>query len=240
MSRKKREVYDIDEAKIAENVQKKWPDDVQGYYYTFATTLNRLLMEKQIDQRQMVRETGIAAGTISGYRNGIGNPTLDKLRIIAAYLGVDCNYLMTGVRSDHHEISTYTGLSEQSIQQLHYYKDHSDKEKRCGWLSIESKVLQALNTLLERNFSILLYIADYLHFRKYSDFSMIPDPGIYHDLPNEEFKDTGIDINGEYEFENQTVPASVFFHVSEAPDLLLLKVQTNLIELRQSLLKEGK
>ena len=159
MSRKKRVVYDVDENVIKENVQ-KWPEEIRGQIEAFALTFNRLLMERQIDQQKMAAETGISVGAISHYRNGIGNPSLDKLRTIAEYLGVDCNYLITGVRAEHHEISEYTGLSENAITCLHALQTEKPT------IMNQEYAAAAINKILEsegdKGVMLLSAIAEYL------------------------------------------------------------------------------
>ncbi len=140
MPRIKRVVYDVDEYVIMQNIRKR-PLEKQKYLAPFALTLNKLLVERNIDQDQMAEDLDISTGALSGYRNGQGNPTLDVIYRIAEYLQVDCNYLITGVKAEHYKISSYTGLSDKAINYIH---------------SLDDDGKQILNKLIEANISGVL------------------------------------------------------------------------------------
>lgn len=87
-------IYELDSVTIEENANS--PEMA-----TFAKTLNSILIENGIQQRDLAKETGIATGSISAYRNGIKEPRLSAIIKMADCLGVDCHYLMTGVKVEN-------------------------------------------------------------------------------------------------------------------------------------------
>ena len=98
-------------------------DDIEakgesGEKKTFAHTLNKLLVERGIDQEQFASDCDISEGTISNCRKGHGNPTLEIIIRMANYLGVDCHYLITGVKASERSISSALGLSGKSIDTI--------------------------------------------------------------------------------------------------------------------------
>lgn len=108
---RKRTTHEVDSAAIEENAQS--PEMAM-----FAKTLNTLLVEKSIHQEDMAQALGVATGSISSWRNGKKEPRLSTIVKIADYLGVDCHYLMTGVRAENYVCSNELGLSEKAISRL--------------------------------------------------------------------------------------------------------------------------
>lgn len=120
MARKKREIYDVDIAVIEDNIRNFETNTIQ---YNFAVRLNELLKDKNITQEQLCRDTEISLGALSKYRNGLSEPKITNLRIIADYLDVSTDYLLgkteiknpdTNIRA----ICAYTGLSPEVIEML--------------------------------------------------------------------------------------------------------------------------
>lgn len=113
----------------------------------FAKVFNKLLEEKGITATQIQTDLQISAGSISAYRNGTKQPTLSNIIAIANYLEVDCNYLMTGIRSRNDTASRATGLSDIAIQKLHQLK----LSNRMEW------GMDVLNCLIEsEDFEVML------------------------------------------------------------------------------------
>lgn len=104
--------HEVDDAIIDENTKGR-PEIA-----LFAKTLNRLLAEKNVHQDDLAQALGISTGSVSNYRNGKKAPGFTMIVKIADYLGVDCNYLMTGVKADNYMAATELGLSEAAIRQL--------------------------------------------------------------------------------------------------------------------------
>lgn len=84
----------------------------------FAKTLNSLLEEKGIHQRDFAQEIGVSTGIVSYYRRGIKEPSLSTIIKMADTLGVDCHYLMTGVASEHSDIYKDLKLSNDAVKQI--------------------------------------------------------------------------------------------------------------------------
>lgn len=113
--RKKRETYAVDEATIAANA-------AGTPRYAFAMTLNKIMLEKGVDQIALAKDLGYSSGTVSNYRNGKGDPKISQLVEIAQYLGVDWHYLMTGASSENHNIYDATGLNDEAIDWLRNFE----------------------------------------------------------------------------------------------------------------------
>ncbi len=107
-----RTTHEVDDAIIDDNTKGR-PEIAP-----FAKTLNRLLTEKNVHQDDLAQALGISTGSVSNYRRGEKAPGFTMIVKIADYLGVDCNYLMTGVKADNYMTSTELGLSEAAIRQV--------------------------------------------------------------------------------------------------------------------------
>lgn len=116
----------------------------------FAKTLNQLLEKKEMHQSEFVKKTGIAAGTISDYRNGKQAPGLVNLIKMADCLGVDCHYLATGVQARDYAVASELGLSGDSIEKLAAIRKSSKDSAvwSCG-SDFWSNTLRFLNFLIE-------------------------------------------------------------------------------------------
>lgn len=67
----------------------------------FTKTLNQLLKQKNISQREIARETKIPLSTLNGYTAGLEPRELDKLKTIADYLNVSIDFLVNGIDQKH-------------------------------------------------------------------------------------------------------------------------------------------
>jgi len=184
MTRKKREPHFVDPEEISENARKKYNQEDTDIVVKFALTFNELLETNSVDQETLAADTGISTGIISDYRRGKKAPGLLNLYKIANRLGVDCNYLMTGIRSEHYNVAEFTGLSEGAIKQLHENKVGSNISI-SGKKSVHNikmppnpeyqKEVNAVNALLEDRTGrvILNNIYNYL-FTEIDGFSL-PD-----------------------------------------------------------------
>ena len=65
----------------------------------FAQILSETLANKGITAYKISKDTGISQTAISKWKKGEQYPTADKLKILADYLGVTCDYLLTGENS---------------------------------------------------------------------------------------------------------------------------------------------
>ncbi|MBE5746885.1 MAG: helix-turn-helix transcriptional regulator [Clostridiales bacterium] len=59
----------------------------------FAERFKELRLEKGIGQEQLAKELGVGKATISLWENGLREPKLYSLVIIAKYFGVSIDYL---------------------------------------------------------------------------------------------------------------------------------------------------
>lgn len=48
----------------------------------------RIRSQKNLTDYQVSKDTGIATATLSDWKNGVSKPKVDKLKILANYLGV--------------------------------------------------------------------------------------------------------------------------------------------------------
>ncbi len=190
----------------------------------------------------------IARNRLSGIENGNTDDFGLKIMLaICKLYGWDIGFLFGEYKETtkhFNDIHEYTGLSESAIKKLHRYKKRSDAELKSGWFSCETRAIHGINALIEKNIDLFYDIADYLYFCRFNDLEVVPDSKEYPNLkddngPVDEIKDTEAYINGEYIFNNQVVLASKRFEYSDTSDLLLLKIQRELLQLREKVLKKG-
>lgn len=56
----------------------------------------KLLEARGLTPYRVYKDTGIAQSTLSDWKNGKGTPSAEKLKILAEYLNVTVDYLLTG------------------------------------------------------------------------------------------------------------------------------------------------
>lgn len=171
---KKRTPHSVDYAVIEENLRGK-PNG--STISAFAHTLNRLLAEKEIDQEQMADDLKMSEGAISNYRNGKAEPKLSAIIKIAKYLNVDCNYLMTGIQSQHISLGDI-GFSGDAISKIMSFMPDGEEvecfESECmedvnAAGNLRTSDMCALNALIEsKSFQSLLFAVRVC--TNYSDF----------------------------------------------------------------------
>jgi transcriptional regulator with XRE-family HTH domain len=54
----------------------------------------KLLEENNVTSYQVAKETGIAQSTLSDWKNGLYNPKVDKLLVLANHFGVSVDYFL--------------------------------------------------------------------------------------------------------------------------------------------------
>ncbi len=120
--RNKREIYNVDEEIIKDNIEKLVGGMRENKVrYEFAKRLNELLTEKKIDQEEFATNILIANGSVSNYRKGKREPGLTVLAKMAKELDVSVNYLATGNECKNYTyeyVSEMTGLSQEALNQL--------------------------------------------------------------------------------------------------------------------------
>lgn len=124
--RKKRVVHSVDEYDITEKINnEKITDEQKSVRYDFATRLNALLEEKEIDQVVFANNIGVSVGALSNYRNGSREPNITILKQIADKLNVSTDYLLGIIEcpdSNYKDINEITGLSQKAIEQLYKFQ----------------------------------------------------------------------------------------------------------------------
>lgn len=128
--------HSVDTAIIEENAQKA-PRGEGEYREIFAKRLNVLLDEQKIDQKVLAGDTGIDTTNISNYRNARTTIKLPALVKIARRLEVSVDYLVgnSDVQSTDMNIRAicdYTGLTEASIDFLHWYISEKRNDTYIG------------------------------------------------------------------------------------------------------------
>ena len=119
MGRRTKEQTKVDETIIRQNAGGEGNETKLA----FATRLNDLIDKQGLRQSDLSELSGIATGTISGYRNGEKEPTITNLRKIAQALDVSADYLLglSDVQSadiDTQDICKKIGCSEKSLENL--------------------------------------------------------------------------------------------------------------------------
>lgn len=142
--------HEVDAAIIEENTKGRPEMTI------FAKTLNHLLVEKGIHQDDLAQALGISSGSISSYRRGEKEPRFTMIVKIADYLGVDCHYLMTGVRAEHYSVANELGLSEDAIDFLYDLKEErEDLLKAINRMLLDNQCLD-----FWENISLFLFSPD--------------------------------------------------------------------------------
>ena len=62
-------------------------------------TFEELLKINKTTVYRVSKDTGIAASTLSDWKNGRSAPKADKIRILAQYFGVSTDYMLGGSRA---------------------------------------------------------------------------------------------------------------------------------------------
>lgn len=114
----------------------------------FAERLSSLLLIKKVSQQALSEATGVQRQTISFYATGQGIPDIERLKRIADFLGVSCNYL-SGIDDcptlENSCISRITGLSDETIENLKYFKSKSDMTAVCAVIDSILPILKGGN-----------------------------------------------------------------------------------------------
>lgn len=154
MGRRTKEQTKVDETIIRKNAGGEGNETKLA----FATRLNDLIDQQVLRQSDLSKMTGIATGTISGYRNGDKEPTITNLRKLAQALDVSADYLigLSNVRSpniDTQAICQKIGCSEDVVNNLtNLYIECKKADKKSDGIyrsaiSLLNKYLSYPNTL---------------------------------------------------------------------------------------------
>lgn len=114
----------------------------------FPAILSDILKEKNIKGKELAIATQISQSLISDYKNGKVEPTATNVYKISQYLGISCDYLITGKKEKS------ITISKKEKELLTYFRNISEKEqnsimdiitslakKESKGLSLESKII---------------------------------------------------------------------------------------------------
>lgn len=87
---------------------------------TISQRIFSILKEKKLKQKDMADYTGISTSAISAWNKNDTNPAAESISIIADFLGVSIEYLLTGED---------TSLNDDEQELVSYYKKLPEKEK---------------------------------------------------------------------------------------------------------------
>lgn len=177
MGRRTKEQTKVDETIICKNAGGEGNETK----FAFATRINDLIDQQGLRQSDLSNMTGIATGTISGYRNGDKEPTITNLRKIAQALDVSADYLigLSDVRTpdiDTQAICKKIGCSDVVIENLTFlysgekniggtiFKKHKQKRVSTDFLDqffsspkLEHFLLTIKRTVYAKNEAVILY-----------------------------------------------------------------------------------
>ena len=106
----------------------------------FDYTIDKLLKENDLQQKDLPDAIDVSAGPISKYRSGERIPKVDALTKIADYFDVSIDYLLTGVSAET-DIAINIGFNNDEYKKLEELKVLSDKQKYIGSLfKVESEI----------------------------------------------------------------------------------------------------
>lgn len=106
----------------------------------FDYTIDKLLKENDLQQKDLADAIDVSAGSISKYRSGERIPKVDALTKIADYFDVSIDYLLTGVSAET-DIAINIGFNNDEYKKLEELKVLSDKQKYIGSLfKVESEI----------------------------------------------------------------------------------------------------
>lgn len=106
----------------------------------FDYTIDKLLKENDLQQKDLADAIDVSAGSISKYRSGERIPKVDALTKIADYFDVSIDYLLTGVSAET-DIAINIGFNNDEYKKLEELKVLSDKQKYIVSLfKVESEI----------------------------------------------------------------------------------------------------
>lgn len=120
----------------------------------FHEILTKLLKVRKITAYQISKDTGISQTAIGKWKKGEQYPTADKLKLLADYLVVTTDYLLTGKETS----STATTIELPSLQLtenekelLNLFKQLSDREQLKLIGRVEGMVEEIQKNNLQEN-----------------------------------------------------------------------------------------
>lgn len=118
----------------------------------FDYTIDKLLKENGLKQKDLADAIGVSESSISKYRSGERIPKVDVLTKIADYFGVSTDYLLTDVSAET-DIAINIGFNKDEYRKLEELKKLSDKRQGKG-----KNVLFELKSIVPTELDIFKYI----------------------------------------------------------------------------------
>ena len=97
----------------------------------FTVIFTQILKEKKITGKELANKTNISQSLISDYKNGKVEPSMTNIYKIAKYLGVSCDYLITGQTEQLH-------LNQEEKLLIKYYRNMSAEQKKGIMVTAET------------------------------------------------------------------------------------------------------
>lgn len=104
-----------------------------------------LITEKGITPYKVHKDTGIATATLSDWKNGKSTPKQDKMKLLADYLGVSTDYLVSGEERRYSE--------DDALLDVRISEDKELKEAIKKYYALDDRkkrhVIELINLLSE-------------------------------------------------------------------------------------------
>jgi len=204
----------------------------EKYHSAFARVLREELLTKSEDVKKLADFLQISQQAVNQFKQGQSFPKIENLIKIAQYFNCSLDYLigLSDVRSpnaDVQAVCNYTGLSEPAVWKL-----HKEVESIQYILSRGSDIhltdeiiLRCMSRMIVEDLGVFRDLGRYLYY-SYSGFA---EPG---SDPENEAKAVSIKCplggrNAEY----------TYLDIKDVQDLMLMKIEKRLREIRESSLK---
>lgn len=163
--------------------------------------------------------------TLKEWEDGKRLPDLDSLSRMAELFNCDIGYLLGDYDESNREaadVKGLTGLSEIAVERLKRMWSSIKRDNAAGWSgTFDMQELKVINTLLEYDYSVLIYIHNYL-FGQYDSFSLL-----YGERDDQEV------FNKEVRLCNNNSPSGgIYIRANQMQSVFLLEIQKGLMELR--------
>ncbi|MDE6780837.1 MAG: helix-turn-helix domain-containing protein, partial [Ruminococcus sp.] len=123
-------------------------------FMEFHEILTELLKTRKITAYQISKDTGISQTAIGKWKKGEQYPTADKLKLLADYLVVTTDYLLTGKETTFKTTTIEmpsSQLTENEKELLNLFKQLSDREQLKLIGKVEGMVEEFQKNNLQEN-----------------------------------------------------------------------------------------
>jgi len=110
-------------------------------------------------QQDLADAMDVGKGTIYKWENDLVSLNAEKIVALSEFFDVSCDYLLRGGSSDHLKMMDATGLSNETIAVLSYWRTRG-------------KFVSEMIDILVMNYPFLIVLHDYL----FGDFPEAPEP----------------------------------------------------------------